>query len=342
MKTLLTLAALAFILGISGCSKDEPTYVNYKDEWKILAASTASPSALALVSQPDGAVTSADIFSSANGTPLPGQVQKIVEFREYLYLMIPSAFQVVVIDKQTFKQKAVLDFSGTQRIPTDVAFGNATTGYVAHENDTSVTVIDITNFSIGRVIKVGMHPVSIAAVGNQVFVANQFDNTVSQIDTRTNTVVATHQVAPAPTFIRPNANGHEVMVLSLGAGKLDGAAVKTAPVMTYIDSGRFVVVVTPIDDPQFDGANALPTSLSVSPKEWAFVTVQKGVIRLDTKGRIDYKLVSEEEYTQSYYNFRRNEILLLKGTKGSIIDEISGEQKTTFAIPSEATTMIGL
>lgn len=200
MKTLLTLAALVMIVGISGCSKDEPTYVNFKDEWKILAASTGAPSALALVNQPDGAVTSADIFSSANGAPLPGQVQKIVEFREYIYLMIPSAFQVVVVDQQTFKQKAVLDFTSKQRIPTDVAFGNAAAGYVAHENDTSVTVIDITNFSIGRVIKVGMHPVAIAAVGNQVFVANQADNTISQIDTRTNTVVATHQVAPAPNL----------------------------------------------------------------------------------------------------------------------------------------------
>lgn len=342
MKTLLTLAALVMILGISGCSQDEPTYNNFKDEWKILAATTGAPSSLALVSQPDGAVTSADIFASANGTQLAGTVQKIVEFRENLYLMIPSVFQVVVIDKQTFKQMAVLDFSAQQRIPTDVAFGNATTGYVAHENDTSVTVIDITNFSIGRVIKVGMRPVAIAAVGNQVFVANQSDNTVSQIDTRTNTVVATHQVATAPTFIRPNASGHEVMVLSLGAGKLDTAGMKTPPVITYIDSSRIIVEVTPLDDPLLDGVNALPTSISVSPKEWAYITVQKGVIRLDTKGRKDYKLVSELEYKQSYYNFRRNEILLLNGTNGRIIDEITGEEKTTFVISTEATTLIGL
>ncbi|MBK9247198.1 MAG: hypothetical protein IPM69_03580 [Ignavibacteria bacterium] len=342
MKTLLTLAALILIIGISGCTSDEPNYVNFKDEWKILAASTGSPASLALVSQPDGALTSADIFSSANGTSLPGIVNKIVEFRENIYLMIPSAFQVVVIDKQTFKQKAVLDFSAFQRVPTDVAFGNATTGYVAHENDTSVTVIDITNFSIGRSIKVGNHPVAIAAVGNQIFVANQHDNSVSQIDTRTNTVVATHQVAPAPTFIRPNANGHEVMVLSLGAGKIDSAAVKTPPVVTYIDSGRFVVEVTPIDDPLLDGTNALPTSLSVSPKEWAYITMQKGVIRLDTKGRKDFIVVSEIEYKQSYYNFRRYEVLLLNGTNGIIIDEISGIQKTTFTIPTEALTLIGL
>jgi YVTN family beta-propeller protein len=342
MKTLLTLAALVMILGISGCSQDEPTYNNFKDEWKILAATTGAPSSLALVSQPDGAVTSADIFASANGTQLAGTVQKIVEFRENLYLMIPSVFQVVVIDKQTFKQMAVLDFSAQQRIPTDVAFGNATTGYVAHENDTSVTVIDITNFSIGRVIKVGMRPVAIAAVGNQVFVANQSDNTISQIDTRTNTVVATHQVAPAPTFIRPNANGHEVIVLSLGAGKLDTAGIKTPPVITYIDSARIIVDVLSLDDVLIDGANALPTSISVSPKEWAYITVQKGVIRLDTKARKDYKLVSEIEYKQSYYNFRRNEVLLLNGTKGSIIDEITGEEKTTFVIPADATTLIGL
>lgn len=341
MKTIITLAAIILSVGISGCSKEEPTYNNFKDEWKILVVSTGSPSSLVLINQPDGVVKSADIFTAANGVPLPGKVQKVVEYRENLYLMIPAIYQIVVVDKLTFKQKAVVDLSATMRIPTDIAFGNATTGYIAHENDTSVTVIDITNFTLGRSIKVGNHPIAISAVGNQVFVANQVDNTVSQIDTRTNAVVAIHQVAPAPTFIIPNANGHEVIVLSLGGGKLDSST-KSAPVVTYIDSARIIIGVTPLDDALIDGVNAFPTSIAVSPKEWAFITVQKGVIRLDTKGRKDYKLVIEQQYIQSYYNFRRSEVLLLSGLSGIIIDEVSGEQKTTFAIPTDATTMIGL
>lgn len=343
MKTIhyFTLGITLLIAVLAGCSRPNRIIDNTQDEWKILAATDAAPSALTLLHQPDNAVTSSDIFMNVNGSPLPGKVTKIIEFREYLYLLIPSAYQIIVIDKN-YKIHTVVDLSSSQKIPTDIAFGNATTGYIAHENDTTVSVIDITNFIIARSIRVGNHPIAIAGIGNQIFVANQASNTVSQIDTRTNTVVATHAVTVAPTYIQPNSkNGHEVIVLSLGAGKLDGEP-KTAPVVTFIDSARVVTAITPLDNELFGGADAKPTGIALTSLDWVFIPVQKGIIRLDARSKTDATLFLDKEYSNIYYNFRRDELLLLNNTVGIITDGNGVEKTQGFTLPINATFIIGL
>jgi len=343
MKThrIITLSiTFAFAL-LLGCSRPNRIIDNTQDEWKILAATDATPSSLTLIHQPDNVITSSDVFLSVNGSPLPGKVSKIVEFREYLYVLVPSAHQIIVVDK-SYKIHTVVDLSTTQKIPTDIAFGNATTGYIAHENDTTVSVIDITNFKIARSITVGRHPIAIAGVGNQIFVANQASNTVSQIDTRTNTVVATHDVATAPTFIQTNTkNGREVIVLSLGAGKLDSEP-KTVPVVTFIDSSRIITHITQLDNELFGGADAKPIGIALSSLDWIFIPVQKGIIRLDARSKIDATLFIEKEYSTIYYNFRRDELLLLNNTIGTIADGNGVEKTLGFTLPVASTSILGL
>jgi YVTN family beta-propeller protein len=334
--------ALALVLtAIAGCSRPERIIDNSQDEWKILTATDAVPSALTLIHQPDGVIISSDIFSKVNGSPLSGKISKIVEFRENLYLLIPSAFQIVVVDKD-YKKRTVIDLSASGRIPTDIAFGNATTAYIAHENDTTVSVLDITNFKIARSITVGNHPIAIAAIGNQIFVANQASNTVSQIDTRTNTVVATHAVAPAPTFVQPNINnGHEVIVLSLGSGKIDSDP-KSAPVATFIDSARIIIQATKLDNELFGGVDANPIGMVLSSLDWIFIPVQKGVIQLDSRDKIAANLVLEQEYSRIFYNFRRDELLLLNNTTGTITDGNGTKKDATFTLPLASTAILGL
>ncbi len=342
IQLFIAVLSLAVVSIIAGCSRPDRVIDNTQDEWEIVAATDASPSSLTLLHQPDGIVTSSNIYSNVNGGPLPGTITKIIEFRENLYLLIPSVYQIIVVNKDSYKKVSTIDLSVSQRIPSDIAFGNATTGYIAHENDTTVSVLDITNFTIPRSITVGKHPIAIVSIGNQIFVANQASNTVSQIDTRTNTVVATHNVAPAPTFIQANIkNGHEVVVLSLGAGKIDSAE-KTAPVATFIDSARFILATTVLDNIEYGGVEAFPNSMVASNKEWAFISVQKGVIRLDIRDRILSTLVFDQEYSKIFYNFRREELLLLKNTEGAIADGDGIIKNLTFTLPTASTTIIGL
>lgn len=338
----LILALSVIVVAIAGCTRPERIIDNSVDEWKILAATDAAPSALALLRQPDGEVTSSDIFAKTNGSPLPGKVAKIIEFRENLYLLVPSTFQIIVVGKD-YKQVASVDLSASQRIPSDIAFGNATTAYVAHENDTTVSVMDIVNFTIARSITVGKRPIAIAAIGNQIFVANQASNTVSQIDTRTNSVVATHQVPTAPTFIQPNIkNGHEVVVLSLGAGKIDNE-VKTTAALTFIDSSRIITKVTTLDDVSNGGSiSGHPMGMVISTQDWAFIAVQNGVIRFDIRDKETYTLELEQEFSRIFYNFRRDELLLLNNTEGTITNGLGEKKEATFALPFTVTSILGL
>ena len=338
----LILAISIIAMTIAGCTRPERIIDNSVDEWKILATTDAAPSALALLRQPDGEVTSSDVFAKTNGSPLPGKVTKIIEFRENLYLLIPSAFQIIVVNRD-YKQVASIDLSTSQRIPSDIAFGNATTAYIAHENDTTVSVLDIVNFTVARSITVGKRPIAIAAIGNQIFVANQASNTVSQIDTRTNTVVATHQVPTAPTFIQPNIkNGHEVLVLSLGAGKID-SEVKTAAAISFIDSARIITKVTTLDDVLNGGSiDGHPVGMAISTQDWAFIAVQNGVIRFDIRDQETYTLELDQKFTGIFYNFRRDELLLLNNTEGTITNGLGEKKEVTFTLPFTVTSILGL
>jgi YVTN family beta-propeller protein len=80
---------------------------------------------------------------------------------------------------------------------------------------TTVSVFDTTNTGAGSIpITVGSQPDSlfITPDGSQVFVANLDDNTVSVIDTVTNSVVKTYNVGMAPNSVAITPDGKQVYV----------------------------------------------------------------------------------------------------------------------------------
>ena len=86
-------------------------------------------------------------------------------------------------------------------------------------------------------VSVGRDPVGVATFGSRVYVANQFDKTVSVIDTASDTVVATVPVAGSATGVAVNADGSRVYVTLKGAAKV--AVINTASnaVVSTISTG---------------------------------------------------------------------------------------------------------
>jgi YVTN family beta-propeller protein len=84
-------------------------------------------------------------------------------------------------------------------------------------NGNTVSVINIendTNTVIGSAIPVGVRPLDVAVnpAGTRVYVTNNTENTVSVIDTATNTVVATITVGSGPREVAVNPAGTRVYV----------------------------------------------------------------------------------------------------------------------------------
>ena len=86
-------------------------------------------------------------------------------------------------------------------------------------------------------VSVGRDPVGVATFGSRVYVANQFDKTVSVIDTGTGAVVSTVPVAGSATGVAVNADGSRAYVTLKGAAKVAVINTATNKVLTTISTG---------------------------------------------------------------------------------------------------------
>lgn len=156
---------------------------------------------IARVTMPDARIADNNYYFTVNNDNINGAVTWMKEFRDNIYLGIPSQYKVIVINKFSFKKVGQFDFSVSQRIPTDMAFVNATNGYIAHENDSTISLVDLYTFTVARSVPSGKNPIAVAAIEQQVFVACKGDNTVCRIDSRTNSIVARYSTPPMPALL---------------------------------------------------------------------------------------------------------------------------------------------
>jgi YVTN family beta-propeller protein len=330
---------LASALLIASCKPEERVIGASETAWQILAA-TDTPAALKLIEQPGAKVIQEDAYFSANQETFP-VVTKIVEFHNKLYLLKKDTAQIEVIDKATFKKLATIEFSNAA---TDITFANATTAYIPHSGANTVSVVDITTNTVARTIPVGENPVAIASVGNQVYVANRDDNTVSVIDSRDNMVAATLPVHTAPVALESNAAQNEIIVLSLGGGKLlkEGEAKSPASV-TFINAAtRATINAVSVFESAKDSLLGEPIGFTLAEGNYpyAFVTFKKTLVRVDAKRHTSARIVKTGTYSGILYNFKRNELLFSNREGNSLqvstADPVSGDKRSTFTLPFSA------
>lgn len=332
MKKLLLILFVTSIVLVS-CRKEEKVIDYYKETFNFLAATDSETPSILLVKLPDGIVVSNDVFLAANGEQLSGKVTKMVKYRDNIYLLIPSKHKIEVINKINYKRVATIDFSSTGNEPTDICFANATSAYVAHGNDTTVSLVDISDsvFKVARIIKVGVHPVAIACSGNQIFVANQKSNTVSVIDSRFHTVKEV-TVAAAPSFIDINSDGSKAVVLSLGAGKLDSNA-KTAAKATIIKvEDHSVFKTTEIGYENYLSKEQIPAGIVISDLDMAYMLCQDNIFSMDANFGNNVFLSVMGKFTSPYFDLMRNQLVLLKNNNpGYELYVINPEDETVKA-----------
>ncbi len=346
MKKIIVFISLILSLILASCSGKEQLIDNYKDTWNFVATTDSVTPSLMLVQMPGDSVINGDVFLSANGEALSGKVQRIVEFQNLLYLFIPSKYIIVVISSTDFKRVATIDFSASGMEPSDICFPNATTAFVAHGKDTSVSVVDITVFKVARTIKVGLNPVSITCSGNQIYVANRGDNTISILDSRDNSQKTVIPVSAAPSYVDMTSDGTKLIVISLGAGKLGGTEQKTAATVSIIDTASKAVEKTiDMGYTTTSSVDQLPRGLTVTGIDWAYVPCTDNVLDFDARFGNQMFLAMPGNYFNVLYNPKRNELLMVQETdsgdelqvidpdQGGILSRYSFTKKVNLVLP---------
>lgn len=328
-------ALLAVTLLLPSCSPDERVIDSANPSWRIIAATAGEPTALALITEPANTVSSTDAYNTANGKSLTGKVTKIAEYRDLLYLLMPETNTIEVVDVKNFK--AVATVSTGQRKAIDICFANGTTAFLAND-DSTVSVLDITVQRITQEIAVGKKPKAIAAMGNRVGVCNQQSNTISIIDTRSRTVTATIPVKHAPTFIVPDADTTEFVIVSLGEGKIETQDIFTPPYLTTLNA--FTASITAeveLEEAGVDPASIIPRGLAVTPAEIAFIPLGSQIIQVDTRNHLFYSYGENGSFDYCFYNFRRQEMVAARTSDATsevlIMDAGSGKATSRFTLP---------
>ncbi|MBM2814902.1 MAG: beta-propeller repeat protein [Ignavibacteria bacterium] len=332
------------VLILISCTQDEKIIDNSKETWNILIATDNTQ--LKILEMPSGKLSGEDIYFANNGEMLPGKVETIKEFRDTIYLIIPSAYKIIVVDSKKFKKITVIDFSTEGKIPSDICFPNATDGYVCHGNDSTVTLIDLTNFIKARVIKTGRNPISIACCGNKIFTANRGDNTVSIIDSRIPDVVATLPVADNPAFSACN-NGWNAAIISLGAGKDGDLKPKSEAKITFIDLVKFTIISSlDIGFGALKAIDQVPSGLAITPDNIGFIPTNNAFFRLDTRLQERMQMLSYTKILMINYNYKRNELLLVRtdgeGYQVVVSDIFTGKDKFVVDVTEKIISYLAL
>ncbi|OGU38975.1 MAG: hypothetical protein A2X61_00050 [Ignavibacteria bacterium GWB2_35_12] len=345
-KLYLIILITSFIL--LSCREEERLIDNTKLTWNFLAATDSDTPALMFIELPDGIIINNDIFLTANGEQLSGRVTKMVRFRGLIYMFIPSKYKIEVISDSNFKRVATIDFSSTGKEPTDICFPNATDAYVAHGNDTTVSIVDIHDslFRVARSIKVGVHPVAIACSGNQIFVANQKSNTVSLIDSRTHQEEAVIQVHTAPSFIDVNNDGTKVVVLSLGAGKIDSSTKSPAKATIITVSNHTIFKTEEIAFEAYPAIDQIPGGIVISDLDRAYMLCQENVLSMDASFGGKPYLTITGKFTNPYFDFMRIQLILLKhnnpGFELYVIDPNDETVKNVYVFTTDVNCILPL
>ncbi len=343
MKLIFKFLFVMTVITFLSCTKEEQVIDTVPLSWKILSASDTEPYVLSLYEQYSGTILVNDVYSLNNGANLDGKVEKIAEFGMHLFLFIPTKNKIVVINSADFKKQAVVDYSASGKTPTGICFPNATDAYITFANDSTVELLDMTNFKIARTISVGKKPVSIASSGNQIYVVNKDDNTVSVIDSRTHKVEATLQVPVNPFFVDFSADGAFAVIISIGAGKTDTLK-KTAAMVTVINvNTRTIVKSQNLGTSSADAVNQIPLGLTVTEKSWAFVPTKTNLFKVNSRTG-DFSSVSKNEYVSAQYNYKRDELIIIrkKGALNEIYtaDPISAAVRNTMSFQSQMQVLL--
>ncbi|HOM04346.1 MAG TPA: hypothetical protein PLU67_02510 [Candidatus Kapabacteria bacterium] len=303
---------LIFLL-LTACSGEEKLIDNFNDTSKALFIyNIDNKASIAKVDLLNGSVLDENILAKISQISDKDTISLARHFRDNIFLFAKASYKIYVLDFNTLEYKYTIDFSQSQSIPADIAFANATDAFITFENSDKVALLDLTNFAVAKQIKVGNSPRSIAAAGNQIYVANYSDHSVSVIDSRTNKQEAVISVAPFPVYVGVRSDGKEVVVVSRGLGKDFTDVVPTAAIATIIDvATRQKVAEIPIGTSTIKAETVLPISSVITNSNYLFVTNGSNLLRINIKNRTAAFNVGKFSYQGLFFNNFRNELIAL-------------------------------
>lgn len=342
MKNLFIILLLSFLIA---CSNEEKT-INPIDTNQKIIISTENPPNLKIISIPDNKIIDENILPVEVSSMLTSPITFIKEFGDYLYCSAQKDYKLIILDKKTYQLHKIINFENENAEVGMFAFPNSTDCYLIHPNKNYVSVIDITVFKVVKQVTVGNNPSSISISGNQIYVTNLSDNTVSIIDSRTQREEFKLNTWQKPLLSIVIPGGKYVGVISAGLGKIDNNPNKTEAKITIINiENRTEEKVLDIGEGLISPIDQLPIGVSYTINDWLYIATNSTLFRIDGRSlnavkfifRKNLLFMINDDVSQKLIllndNSGKQEILLANNRTGSITNVIKINYKIAYIYP---------
>jgi YVTN family beta-propeller protein len=186
-------------------------------------------------------IAALDIFKTENGVSLGDVVQSYTENGEKGFVVVNNSNKVEVVNTRTFKRIATL----TNRLTLPrYALAQDNRLYVTCWDNFNpdfsfktgwLAVVDLTTGQTLKTIPLGKGPEKLLLLGNDLYVSNSGDNSVSVISLATETLAQNIQVGNAPNDIFADANG-KIWVLCRGKSSDKSEMIRLNPTTKSIEN----------------------------------------------------------------------------------------------------------
>ena len=220
IKSTLLFLALAVIVSLTACNKDEETTPKGAFSNGIFIVNEGpfqNGTGTVTYFNPDSNLVKQDIFEMINGRPLGNIAQQMTIHNGKGYIVVNNAGTVEVVDVATFKSDGTITglVNPSQFLIVDdkKAYVSDWIGHIA--------VVDLATNTVTKAIPAGTGPDVMLKSGKYVYVANSggfsVDSTVYVIDYTTDLMVKVIKVGDAPSGMVADGNGN-IWVLCKGNG----------------------------------------------------------------------------------------------------------------------------
>jgi hypothetical protein len=335
------ITAFAFFLIcllLISCSPDDKVINNINENYKILYSTDTQISKLVIFDISNQTIVQNDVFYSANNKNLEGKVTKMAVYGSNLYLIMPDAFKIKIVDRYTYKEISDISFAALQYKPKDIAFANATDAYIIFSNSGKISQWDLYNMKNAQFINLLTKPQAILISSYYLVVTDIATNSVSIFDSRNMNKIASVPVGDYPYYLTNTANGSKVAVVSLGKGKIDTSETKTAAQITLINlSDGSVAASTPIGGGMIKAEDQFPQGISASPYDLAFIPTTKYLIAFNMRTPAGIFSLGTGNYRGIEFNSANNVILytMLKASQPVLAtaNSTNGRISQTYNLP---------
>lgn len=314
MKKIILLISLT--LFIISCGKEERLIDNSVVSLNLYLADSVTND-ISLYHYPSMEISKANLLANV-GISISSPVSNIREFQKRIYILVPGEDKMIVLDAIADTLLAVSEFpvgSG----PFDISFANVVDGFIMFKNAPNITNYDLVFNKSARTLE-GIGTInSMTDFGSFSFMTKSETQSVSILDNRSYKIDGEIQLTGIP-ILSAITKENEVLVISQAYTTQTGEeAPVTIPTQAHFinPNDRTLRYTREMGDNVIKAKEVMPTDLATTPLGYAYVTTNKGLLRLDTRNNGSLIDISKRIFSRIEYNAQRNGLYLLEHT-GSV------------------------